>query len=246
MDDDRLITIDTLMNSIEQRAVQLPGADPVPTCPEWDVNALINHLAIVLSRMRIRIETNADPDPDAMPSTPPNGMTAPEWLSLSYRELRTTFLNHEPEDQAWNWTGENQIVGWYIRRLAHELAIHLIDLDAASPSSTPPEELGIDAALAADGLDELLTVFLPTRSPRSTHPMEHHVLALTPTESPGQPWYVELNGLEISAGHDERPADATIKGSSVALYLFGWNRPAEGLTTTGDSTAIQDFSSIPR
>ncbi len=244
MDAERLLTIDTLMGSIEQRATQLTGSDPVPTCPEWDVNALISHLAVVLSRMRIRIETNADPD--TMPSTPPNGMTPPEWLSLSYRELTTTFLNHEPEDPAWNWTGENQIVGWYIRRLAHELAIHLVDLDAASPSSTPPEELGIDAALAADGLDELLTVFLPTRNPRSLHPMEHHVLALTPTDGPGQPWYVELNGLEISAGHDEKPTDATIKGSSVALYLFGWNRPAEGITATGNSTAIRDFSGIPR
>lgn len=242
----RLATIETLMANVQQRAAELNRTDPIPTCPDWDVNALINHLAIVLSRMRVRIETNADPNPTTLPSTPPDGLTALEWLALSYRELTTTFLNHEPDDPAWNWTGEDQVVGWYLRRLTHELAIHLIDLDTASPSPAPPEKLGIDVPLATDGLDELLTVFLPTRIPQTLDPMGHNVLMLQTTDGEELPWYIELDGTELSASRDTKPTDATIEGSSVSLYLFGWNRPAVDLTVTGDLTVVHDFSRIPR
>ncbi|MGC9155658.1 MAG: maleylpyruvate isomerase family mycothiol-dependent enzyme [Ferrimicrobium sp.] len=247
MNADRLQTIDGLMANIERLARELPGSNPIPTCPGWTVDDLVNHLAIVLSRMQVRIETNADPEPNTMPSEPPIGMPAYEWLARTYRDLKETLLAHDMDDPAWNWTGENQRVSWYLRRLAHELAIHLVDLDAASPTPSRPEALGIDPLLAADGLDELVTVFLPSRArsaPQLVDPPR--LLSFIPTDEVGRPWSIELDQQGLRAVDPVGSPDATVKGTSIELYLFGWNRPTTGLSITGDTATVQAFSAIPR
>lgn len=247
MNADRLQTIEGLMAHIDRLARELPGSNPIFTCPGWTVDELVNHLAIVLSRMQVRIETNADVDPSTMPSGPPIGMPSYEWLAVSYRALKETLLAHDMDDPAWNWTGENQRVSWYLRRLAHELAIHLVDLDAASPTPSRPETLGIDPLLAADGLDELVTVFLPSRARSTPQPVEQpRRLTFIPTDGVGRPWSIELNHQGLRAVDLEGSPDATVSGSSIELYLFGWNRPTTGLSITGDPATVQSFSALPR
>jgi hypothetical protein len=108
------------------------------------------------------------------------------------------------------------------------------------------EALGIDAALAADGLDELLTIFLPTRTRMLSEPMGHHVVALLPTDDASEPWFLELADRHILAHHNEMSASASVQGSSVDLYLFGWNRKAPSITISGDTAAIIAFENIPR
>ncbi|WP_298212091.1 maleylpyruvate isomerase N-terminal domain-containing protein [Ferrimicrobium sp.] len=247
MNADRLNTIEGLMHHIERRVRELPGANPIPTCPGWTVDDLANHLAIVLTRMQVRIETNADSEPNTMPSESPTGVPASEWLADAYLDLRRTLLAHDVDDPAWNWTGENQRVGWNLRRLTHELAIHLVDLDAASLAPTTPEALGIDSLLAAEGLDELFTVFLPARVGSLSRPIDQpRLLAFIPTDRGGKTWYIQLERQGFHASELEGSPDATIRGTSIALYLFDWNRPADGLSISGNTIAIQSFSDIPR
>jgi uncharacterized protein (TIGR03083 family) len=246
MNSDRLASIDALMAKIEDRARGLPTTNPIRTCPGWTVTDLTEHLVAVLVRMQLRIETNRNPDPAAIPTSPPEGMDMPTWLSSSYQSLRHTFLAHDVDDPAWNWTGKDQHVGWYLRRLTHELAIHLVDYDTASASPTPPTALGIDATLATDGIDELLSVFLASRAVEVRQGVEHKLLMLNATDSTHAPWFIELEGDHITLLDQSVGEDARVDGPSVDLYLFGWNRPAPNLTISGDHDTVELFGQIPR
>ena len=62
----------------------------------------------------------------------------------------------------WNWFGiDPPIPGFYHRRMAQEVAVHRWDAQAAAGATTP-----IDAALAADGIDEVLAGSSPS-TPRT-------------------------------------------------------------------------------
>ncbi|MEX6430374.1 maleylpyruvate isomerase family mycothiol-dependent enzyme [Ferrimicrobium sp.] len=246
MNADNLRKIDEIMVKIEDRSRRLNASDPIATCPDWSVTDLTEHLAMVTSRMRIRIETNSDPDPTTIASSAPLGMDSSSWLARSYLELRNTLLAHDLDDPAWNWTGKNETVGWYVRRLTHELAIHLVDFETASPSPAPPSSLGIDTPLAADGIDELLTVFLPTRAKPKDPTFGRHVLVLDPSDSVRTPWTLELSGDTIALVESSSRVDARVEGTSLELYLFGWNRPTENLNISGSMELIRFFQDLPR
>jgi hypothetical protein len=89
--------------------------------------------------------------------------------------------------------------------------------------------VGVSPALALDGIDELLTGFLPRRSSRlrSERPLR---LAVRPADADLM-WTVEV-GEEppVTTRHTSSSAadaDATFSGTSAQLYFGLWNRGAE-------------------
>ncbi len=73
------------------------------------------------------------------------------WPGSSVAELDTRSV----DDPAHTWWPPDQTAGFWLRRIAHETAIHRRDMESAAREPTP-----VDDELAVDGIDEALDPFL--------------------------------------------------------------------------------------
>jgi hypothetical protein len=97
----------------------------------------------------------------------------------------------------------------------------------------------IDPALAVDGIDELLTGFLPRGKSKLSAP-EPYTLVVR-AEDTGDAWTMRVGHEAIvTTVGDTETADAVLQGSAVQLYLGLWNRSDE-FTATGRPDLITEW-----
>lgn len=133
------------------------AADPgmaVPSCPEWTVADLVQHVGRVYLHKTLAMREGKEPEP-----WPPAGLPDEEPVALldrTYAGMRAEFAKRAPGDAAGGWYAPDRTVGFWIRRMAQETVVHRIDaeLGAGVPVAAVPDDLAID------GVDELLRVFL--------------------------------------------------------------------------------------
>jgi len=133
----------------------------------------------------------------------------------------------------------------WARRQAHETAIHRVDAQLTAgivPSHWPP-------AFAADGIDELLTLFVPRRSTK-LHADPPTTLAVHCTDIDAS-WLLRLTAHGVTTtpapGEDQIGAACTVTGKAGDLYLALWNRAgADDLTIAGDRAVLGQFSDVVR
>lgn len=134
---------------------------PVPGCPDWDVADLVWHIGRIHERWG-RIARAGATDPEEVAALPkperPDDADLLGWAREQAEALLDTLAGLDPATPCWNWTGADQTAAFLPRRMAHETAVHRVDAEQAAGEATP-----IDARLAADGIDEALTVLLPTK-----------------------------------------------------------------------------------
>jgi uncharacterized protein (TIGR03083 family) len=119
---------------------------------------------------------------------------------------------------------------FWIRRQAHETAIHRGDVQAATGAPVT----AVDASFAQDGLGELVGAFATETGFASAHQGQ---LLLQPSDGPA--WLVgfgrERN--QVTSGDlGGTPADATVRGTSDQLYRWAWNRPTDAVETGNPQT----------
>jgi uncharacterized protein (TIGR03083 family) len=210
----------------------------VPTCPEWTVADLVQHVGTVYLHKVATMRAGAAPSP-----WPPPGLNDEEPIALldrAYAELMAEFNRRDPEDFSSTWYDPDQTVGFWIRRMAQETVIHRIDAELAADSPIAP----VPDDLAIDGIDELLKTIVAYDVKK--WPEDH---AETLTESPGRSYTIRTHGVEwlvgtapgsfsVGGGPGMTPAtftnaDTTITGTPTALLRWAWNR-----TTPGEPPAI--------
>ena len=125
----------------------------VPTCPGWSASDLVRHVAQVYEHKIASTELQRAPDP--WPPGWPADRDPVEWFRDAHGRLLAMFRVHEPTDPSPTWWPDDQTVGFWARRMAHETAIHGADAELAFGPATP-----LDAALAVDGIDEILKIML--------------------------------------------------------------------------------------
>jgi uncharacterized protein (TIGR03083 family) len=201
----------------------------VPTCPAWDVRALLAHQAVV-HRWATAHVTGADP------SSLPNQTTVrttvadvagyyAEGLDALLAALRDappdlkamTFLNDCPPPR-----------GFWARRQAHETTVHGVDALAARLRRVPTStEAPIDPPFASDGLDELLAGFF-TRGRSKLYDGEELDVLVAPSDT-SRAWLLHVGpSLEVEPVDGRRPrTPVVVRGTTVALYLALWNRGDE-------------------
>jgi hypothetical protein len=113
--------------------------------------------------------------------------------------------------------------------MAQEVAVHRADVESAAGPITP-----VDADLALDGIDEVLTRFLAD-------------VDRLPGEGPtvdviggDRTWRVALvpDGANVDAP-DGNPADATVSGEPSEIYLWLWGRlPDDVVVFDGDRAVV--------
>ncbi|HET7066751.1 MAG TPA: maleylpyruvate isomerase N-terminal domain-containing protein [Nocardioides sp.] len=210
-------------------SAQVAGlATPVPTTPDWDVRRLVAHQGLV-HRWAIGNIVGAPVDPDAVEA---EGMAAPNpvaWLREGAAALERAIRDAPDDLEALVFLRDAPAPKhFWARRQCHETTVHAVDALSAVLGRYPRAvDTWIETEVAVDGIDELLTGFLPR--PRSQlRADEPTTIAVLPDDS-DQRWLVAVSQQApvTARGLGDHEADVVLRGSAVALYLTLWNRSDE-------------------
>jgi uncharacterized protein (TIGR03083 family) len=252
------MTIDYLAHLRSESArfgVVLTDADPsakVPTCPDWTAADLLWHLAEVQLFWGAIVRDRLD-DPEAADAGKPERPADYAELLTLYRDasaaLADTLAATADDVPVWTWLDKDQSAGFVRRRQAHEALIHRIDAELAAGIAVTD----LDAALAADGVLEVLDWMFGGVPEWADHEIDGVVGRIAATDAGGQ-WFVQLgrwSGLSPNTGKtytdevslnlvDGGEPSFEISGTAHDLDAWLWNRPAKGaVAIDGDATAFE-------
>ena len=211
--------------------------EPVPSCPDWCLADLIEHLGQVFTFWRVQLEaanSAARTEPEETAAPPSSDLR--DWFEDAGTKLDQALVGRDGGEPCWNWSGAELTAGWVARRMALETAVHRFDAELCVGEPSP-----IDRELAVDGIDEWLAVHLATDEPGASL---GGVLCLACNDDPAA-WTVEVAGGRLRWREGRGPADAVLVGSASDLYLFSWNRQALGvLDLTGSPDVAAAWGSL--
>jgi uncharacterized protein (TIGR03083 family) len=207
----------------------------VPSCPEWTMSDLLDHLGEVQRRWN-EMAARALTDPrDCQNHDPPEGVDLIEWFGEGPRLLLGTLAEADLEQPMWSWSAVKK-VGFVPRRMAQETAVHR--WDAQNAVADPSD---IDADLAADGIDELMYVWLPTMAPLEEPPGKS--VHIHTTDAVGE-WLAVLDEEPVVT-REHAKGDAALRGPASDVLLYLWGRTdASTLDVHGDLAVLEQFRSV--
>jgi uncharacterized protein (TIGR03083 family) len=217
-------------------AAQRSGLDaPVPTCPEWHVRDLVRHTGAV-HRWAAGFVADGRTEPAAWDETAPDDTALVAWYRRTHSGLVDTLEAAPADTDCWTFLPAPSPLAFWARRQAHETAVHRVDAQSALGTERTP----VDAAFAADGVDELLTGFQVRKRSRVRTDRPRTLRVLT-HDRPGGDWLVHLSPEPpVVERGVPGAADCTIGGPAEAVYLALWNRgPYEGLSVDGDDELVE-------
>jgi uncharacterized protein (TIGR03083 family) len=238
--------LDALVHSgaaLREAAATAGLSATVPTCPAWDVAELVAHQGMVHRWAAANLRGDTGHDTSASKAEAKAAADLLGWYSEGLAALvdtltataedarATVFLNDAPPPRR-----------FWARRQAHETTIHSVDAISALHGRWPTaSDVDLDPALAADGIDELLTGFV-TRGKGRMHSAEPYTV-LVRTDDTDHAWTLRISDGPIvtTPGETKRP-DAVLSGTAVQLYLSLWNR-ADEITTEGRSDVVSQWRS---
>lgn len=245
---------------------EVPAGTRVPTCPDWDVDDLLDHLAQVQS-FWARIVAGPLTDDAQVQALEPWQRAADRAGLLDAARSATADLLHalrdtSPETPAWTWSPHDRTVGFTFRRQAHEALVHRLDAElTAAPDGSA--RTPIDPMLADDGVDEVLRLAADHPPAWAEVTREESRMLRVVASDTGRTWLVTMTRLRGTddAGTDRDrpgihvadvdPADGTVRPSAIltgaAEDLDGafWGRPTVGdLQRTGDTTLLAEFEGV--
>jgi uncharacterized protein (TIGR03083 family) len=221
-----------------QNAVAETGPEAaVPSCPGWTVADLVEHLTSLLHWVRETVPRGVTTHPAQRPAPGPR-LGWDDALDGLRRELTGTIETLDAVDAelpAWNWAPQAKKAAFWQRRMAHEIAVHRWDAEAAAGRAT-----AIETKLATDAVNEVLDTWLPAG--RRKGPTDLHGVAHLVATDAGSEWFVRLRGLGVALldtgtifdtdDHHAR-AEASGTASDLVLTLMGRLGP-QALHTSGD------------
>jgi uncharacterized protein (TIGR03083 family) len=244
--------IDALRTEGERMASAAAGADAdaaVPTCPEWTVRELLRHTGAVhrwaTGYVAGRRRESALGGLGEAVGTWPADHDLTAWFEDGCADL-VAALHAAPDDlECWTFLPAPSPRAMWARRQAHETAIHRVDTQLATSRGVTP----CDPAFAADGIDELLTLFVPRRSAtlRANPPA---TLAVRCTDVAAS-WLLRADTDGVTATRtmsgQDGPGTCTVSGKASDLYFALWNRAAaDHLRTEGDPAVAHQFADVVR
>jgi uncharacterized protein (TIGR03083 family) len=226
----------------QSRLRQVVRADltaAVPTCPEWTVSDLVQHVALVYLHKVESMRQGAPPELSWPPDV--SGEEPLALLDKAYDSLMAEFAARDVQDgPAGTWYDPDQTVGFWIRRMAHETVIHRVDaeLAAGEPVAAIPDDL------ALDGIDEVLVVFLSYASRKWPDDFTDRLPSTAETvlvTTGGRAWLVrfDADGVSAETVPTTTDAQAIVAGTPQQVLLWLWRRAGdESVQRRGDAQAL--------
>lgn len=200
-------------------------ASAVPSCPGWDLTRLAWHLGDVHRwARRAVVEGHPGHQPDEVGPRDRDELVA--WYREAADGLVDALRSADPDSGCWTFGPKPRTASFWFCRQDHETWMHLWDAAnaAAAAAGGPPtgEAAFWDPVLAADGIHEVATMFLPRQVRLDRIPPLERVLALQPDDAVGR-WLLAGDGTGPASGPDV-PADACLHGPAEVLLLLLWKR----------------------
>lgn len=227
----RLLGAETTL--FAETVARTPLDAPVPTCPDWAVRDLVTHTGETYRWAARALRGEQSGFPESWPAVPDEEALA--WYRAGAADLLDLLAATPPDRAAWTFWPVESAVGFWARRMANETAIHRVDAQRASGRPTP-----VDAAQAADGIDELLTGLLALR-PRGVRVDGPVRLAVVPDE--GGPWMVTLSAERIAAVAGRGESQLTVSGPASQVFTWLWNRGGD-VRLDGDRSVAELWQKV--
>jgi uncharacterized protein (TIGR03083 family) len=207
----------------------------VPTCPGWTVRDLVAHAGMAHRWAASHVSGSPIEDPETVEAAAKEESDLLGWFDDGATALLQALVDAPDDLTAFVFLKKAPPpkVFW-TRRQCHETTIHAVDALAARLGRPPRrEETWISDALAIDGIDELLSGFVPRRS-QGIHPPQETVVLVRP-DGPGPAWRlsmgpdhpVDVTVLDEASPAAYGPIDRELSGHPVDLYLQLWNRAVD-------------------
>src|SRR5829696_1355637 len=216
---------------------------PVPSCPEFDVDALAAHVGEFCAFWTHALREGED-GLGARPTAPP----PPEvgaggratWLEGRAGELMAALRATPATAAVWTWHPHDRTAAFVARRCSHELAVHRVDAQLARGPAEP-----VEATLAADGVDEALLVLSRSALAGRRLPGKGQTLHLHGTDHPAAEWLVTLEPDGVRAEHAHAKADLALRGATGDLEMLLYQRPTVGpVERFGDGGVLDAFHGL--
>ena len=207
---------------------------PVLSCPGWTMIDLVVHAGLVQRWATEIVATNAQERPpfgDApKPATPAE---LADWFREGAAALVAALQAADPDAPVWNFAFDRKLAFWF-RRQAQEVSVHRWDAEVTAGAPSP-----LDAALAADGIDEWLGMLAVRGVGAAPEGEGETTVHLHCTDVDGE-WLVRRSpdGLDIERAHAK--GDVAARGTASDLDLYLWGRvPVDALEIFGDRALLE-------
>jgi uncharacterized protein (TIGR03083 family) len=248
------LELPVLLRLIDERSIAFraavmsaPGLElKVPTCPEWTLLDLVQHLGGVHRFWAAAVNVGPAAAPPAE-SVSERAETAPRerepllaWSAASTQQLLDALCEAGPDRGCWTWWGPSespQTSGAVARHQLQEVTVHTYD---AQITLGAPQPLPDEAAL--DGVDEFLSTCCAW-----TAPWPHEAAAVDFHATEGRSWRLSLSadgartarlpapGTVPAVGEGSDVAFAAMRGTAAELVLAFYDRiPIDSLQLDGD------------
>jgi uncharacterized protein (TIGR03083 family) len=230
---------------------------PVAACPGWTVRRLAMHVGRIHRWVAVALQSPAGRHVPAV-ARPAADVDLGVWLLEGVDHLLGTFEEAGPDAQVTS-PGWERPAAWWLRRTAHETTIHAWDAEAAIGAPRP-----IPAALALDGIDEVMDVFIPLGLDRSTFLAGRSAptasLHLHCTDVPDSlaaggsggdqtsgEWLVTVGPETVEVERRHAKGDAAVRAGASDLLLLLWNRvDHQRMEVHGDADLLRRYQASAR
>ncbi|MFD9130443.1 maleylpyruvate isomerase family mycothiol-dependent enzyme [Kitasatospora sp. NPDC059571] len=221
-----------------------PGLDvQVPTCPDWTLYDLVQHLGE--GRRRWAATVASGPDATARsaarsePVAPREREALLAWMAASTQELLDELREAAPDRACFTGWGASQTphtCGGVARHQLQEIAVHTYDAQATVGA---PEPLPVEIAL--DGVEEFLFTCNAT-----TSPWPHKPNAIDYHTTEGRSWRLTVDGdgarAARIAGDDPEAGGVSVRCTASDTVLFMYGRVSmDGLEVDGDPELLDQL-----
>jgi uncharacterized protein (TIGR03083 family) len=227
------------------RAVAALVADAdgtVSWCGDWRVSDVVAHVGVGHAMTAAIIEGRPDTDMTVRSSiTPPEDVDElAGWVADASARLAGLLDAVDPATPCWSWYPEDQTVGFWGRRMAHETLVHRWDAERGAGIEPQP----MDPVEASDGVDEMLDVFVGLTRVLFTAPGAGESAHLHATDTDGE-WLIRFPAPgERVLTREHAKGDVAFRGTAEALLLFLWGRDGGAVEVVGDQSVADRWREL--
>ena len=237
---------DLLAPEIDRMARALGGLATdarVPTCPDWSVADLAEHIGTV---HRWAMNMVAVLTPERIPSStmdlgvPADPTDLPAWVRTGGGPLVETLRAADGAAPMWAW-GSDQHARFWPRRMVHETTVHRADAEFAA--GLDPQ---IDRSVAVDGVDEFLDNLSHAAyfAPRVKELVGSGARIAFRAHDANVTWTITLGSDGFTWDHTAPAPTTSVEGTSGDLLLLFYGRrrrDEDGRFDVAGDEALLDF-----